>query len=393
MNTYQALYYPYIHFKDDHWVKTAALYWDNLGRIVPHEYKTEDSDTVKGLGDFVTTLRPNWVHPEFANSFVEFIQEYGPKLQEKYSISLSEDWAYLEEDQRPPKPGGPSGNNPRFGYIFCEKMSEELRYVMEELNLATTDYRGDHWIGMHPRLAWVYMTSLAEQISAERGLRPLTDQTQDHLALSGFSVERLAHALLGNISLVSSAPTNTEIETTMVSVAFQSVVPKDLANLTVDKILDFREKYPSERASFQNAVSELLNCREWLTNITDPTVLEERLHDEYEKSWNLQLQELRDKLTEVGIDTALSCFNLKGALPGGIAGAAASLAIPLNPIAAGTAGLALAAIPTLRDKRKQAREILADNPMSFLYRMEQDLKPQDLLDRVKQRSLNFALGI
>jgi hypothetical protein len=96
-------------------------------------------------------------------------------------------------------------------------------------------------------------------------------------------------------------------------------------------------------------------------------------------------------MAEVGIDTILSCFNLKGALPGGLVGAATALAVPLNPIAAGTAGIALAAIPVLRDKRKQAGEVLKDSPVSYLYRMEQDLKPLDLLGWIKQRTLQFAL--
>jgi hypothetical protein len=49
MESYQALYYPYVHFKNDAWVKLSALYWDKLKRIVPEGYPTEDSATVRGL--------------------------------------------------------------------------------------------------------------------------------------------------------------------------------------------------------------------------------------------------------------------------------------------------------------------------------------------------------
>lgn len=49
MQTYQALYYPFIHFKDDRWLKLSALYWDKVARIVPHDYATDDSATVKAL--------------------------------------------------------------------------------------------------------------------------------------------------------------------------------------------------------------------------------------------------------------------------------------------------------------------------------------------------------
>lgn len=390
MSTYQALYYPFIHFKNDNWIKVAALYWDKLGRIVPQDYKTDDSDTVKALGSFVTVLRPGWAHPEFGKSFADFIVQYGPKLKAKYALSLRDTWPNLSDRERPPKPGGQSGNDPRLGYIYYEKISHNVYTAMREFGLAATDGRGEQWIGMHPRMAWVYMTALAEHLSAEYGLRPLTDETRDHLALSELSIERLAHALLEDISLVDAAPTAREIETTLVSVAFRAVVPQDLGNLSIDKILAFRDKYPNERTSFQNAVVELLKSREWLKSITDPQVLEDRLRDEYDKVWEAKLKDLREKLTEVGIDTMFSCFNLKAALPAAVA---AALPLPLNPIAAGTAGLALAAIPALREKRKAAKEALKASQVTYLYRMEQNLKPLDLWSSIKQRLLQFALDI
>jgi hypothetical protein len=151
-------------------------------------------------------------------------------------------------------------------------------------DLASTDNPGGQWIGMHPKLAWVYMTALAEQLSGEHGLRPLTDETRDHMALSGLSMERLAHALLEDVVLVDNGPTNTEMEATMVTVAFKAVIPKAPMSLSVDKILTFREKHPNERSSFQNAVNDLLQRWEWLTKILDPLVLEERLREEYEKN-------------------------------------------------------------------------------------------------------------
>lgn len=393
MSTYQALYYPFIHFKDDAWLKTAALYWDKLGRIVPYDYVTDDSETVKALGSFVTILRPDWVRPEFGESFVAFIEQYGPKLTARYALSERDKWPEVPERQRPPKPGGATGNDARLGYIYYEKISDDVYRALKESGLASTDARGERWIGMHPHLAWVYMTALAEQMSGERGLRPLTDEARDHVALSGLSTERLAHALLEDVSLVDAYPTATEIESVLVSVAFQAVVPKNPANLSVDKVLAFREKYPAERATFQVAVAGLLKDREWLKSIPDPKVLEERLHDEYDKIWAANLNELRDKLHEIGIDTIVSCFNLKATLPAGIVGAAAAASLTLNPLAAGTAALALGAIPVLRDKQKAAREALQTSSASYLYRMEQDLKPMDLWNRIKQRSLQFALNV
>jgi len=35
-----ALYYPFIHFKDDSWLTLSALYWDRMARIVPKYAKS-----------------------------------------------------------------------------------------------------------------------------------------------------------------------------------------------------------------------------------------------------------------------------------------------------------------------------------------------------------------
>ncbi len=38
----QALYYPYVHFRDPHWMKVTALYWDGILRMKPPFMEKED---------------------------------------------------------------------------------------------------------------------------------------------------------------------------------------------------------------------------------------------------------------------------------------------------------------------------------------------------------------
>ena len=392
MESYKALYYPFIHFKNDEWAKLAALYWDNLGRIVPEHYVTEDSPTVKGLGAFIETLRPQWVQFEFTKVFIDFVGQYAPLLKKKYALSLKNTWPKLKESERPPKPGGGSGNDPRLGYIYVEKMSPELYQALFASGLAAPDAPNFPWVGMHPRLAWVYMTALAEELSSERGLRPLTDDERDHVALSGLTTARLAQALLGDVALVNATKSATEIESTLVLLAFQAVIPKDLSQLSVEKVLEFREKYPEERAKFQKGVAELAGSRTWLQSISDRRVLKERLREEVQKEWSVKVTELDEKMHSLGIDTVLGCFNLSTALPATAVAALGVFTAVLNPIAAGTAALALGAIPVLRDKQKAAKEALKTSDVAYLYRMEHDLQPRDLWNRVKGHLRDFALN-
>ncbi|CAD5371121.1 conserved hypothetical protein [Rubrivivax sp. A210] len=391
MQSYQALYYPFIHFKDDNWLKLAALYWDKVARIVPEDYTTEDSATVKALAPCIEAVRPHWAPADFATTFVDFIDQYGAKLLQLYGLHLREQWPQLPAKERPPRPGGPSGNDARLGYIYYEKINDNVYRVLKDSGLASTDDRGERWIGMHPRLAWVYMTALAEQISAHRGLRPLTDETRDHLALSSFTPERLAQALLGDVDLVDVGPTPMEVESLMVSVAFKAVVPSNLAALEPDKILEFRQKYLPERTAFQQATADLLKGGDWLKSIDEPAVLEQRLRDEYDKLWSIRLKDLHEKMRDCGVDAVLGCFNVKSVLPAGIATAMAGLA--LNPVAAGAAGLAVGVMSTLRDKRKEALGALRGSPVSYLYRMEQDLAPKDVWGWVRHGAHRFALGV
>jgi Family of unknown function (DUF6236) len=387
---YHALYYPFIHFKDDNWLKLGALYWDKIGRIVPTDYATNDSETVKALDSLITILRPEIEGPEFAKSFISFIEQYAPKLQAKYALALREQWEPLPETGRPPRPGQ---NDPRLGYIFYEKIPADLYLAMKTTGLASTDDRGSQWIGMHPNLAWVYMTALAEHIAEKKGLRPLTDETSDHVALSGLSIERLAQTLLSDTPILHSQPSANEREEVLFSVAFRTLVPKDISNMRVDKILAFRDKYPNERARFQAAVAKFLSDREWLGKISDRHVLEERLQDEYAKFWALELKSLHEKLASVGIDVVFGCFSIKAALPAGLATWVTTLGLAVNPVLAGAGGLALGAVPILRDKRKTATEILEKSTVSYLYRMEQDLKPADLWSWIKQRAIRLTLNV
>ena len=61
MATYIGLYHPFIHFRDDGWVKLASLYWDRMARIVPPGYPTTDSEVVQRFKEsgFVKDFPPD----------------------------------------------------------------------------------------------------------------------------------------------------------------------------------------------------------------------------------------------------------------------------------------------------------------------------------------------
>ena len=102
------LYYPFIQFRSDSWLKLAALYWDRIGRIVPPGYVSQDSDTVRRLQDelgFITNLTPSGAETDSVSSeFLELLAERGPELFDLYGIQGPDPSGLEPRGQRWPPP-------------------------------------------------------------------------------------------------------------------------------------------------------------------------------------------------------------------------------------------------------------------------------------------------
>ncbi len=49
MSADRALYYPYIHFRDERWLKSTLLVFPKVLRMIPEGYDPKDSPEVHGL--------------------------------------------------------------------------------------------------------------------------------------------------------------------------------------------------------------------------------------------------------------------------------------------------------------------------------------------------------
>jgi hypothetical protein len=392
------LYYPFIHFKDDNWLKLSAVYFDKMYRIVPSGYKTEDSDTVRALEDFVDVVRPEWARPAFGETFAQFIDQYHKLLVERYGVARADQWDAKPQKMVPPAAGGPSGIDPRLSYIYFEKMTPELGERFLRSGLARFDPGDDRWMGMHPMLAQVFMTALADQLAGERQLQPMTDETLDHLALSGLTPERLAQLLLGDdVNLVDDRPTERELEQAFALLALRTILPKDIAQVSVKKIVKVREQLAGERGKFQAAAVAFARQNASLREIPDGRALQDHLKAEFDKTIAPELQKLKDALRGNGIDIVLGAMNVKAELPalattGLAAMGLAAAGIAINPVAAGVAGVALLVAKVLRDQRKGRQTLLSASPVSYLFRVEESLSPGTLAKWISDDALKHSLA-
>jgi hypothetical protein len=403
MKNYIGLYYPFIHFKDDAWIKLTALYWDKMARIVPRGYRTSDSDTVKQLvneTDFIEDVPAGFKSSDLNldNTFTDLLRQHGEDLLQHYGVDHRHEWPTDPQTLSE----APPGTDPKLAYIYVEKMGQDLSDAFIDKGLALADQHVDNdghpnevgRVGMHPKLASVYMTALAEEMAASRGYHPVTDETLDHLAIAGCTLERLAQALLGSVPISAAAPTGEEIEVNMATIALESVLPRQIADVPTEKIIAFRNQHAAQRAAFQEHLQKMLAEVGGLQKITDRDALRAQLEAVHEKQVKPQIEEYKKRLKAIGIDTVMGALSVRVALPGLVTSMAtlAGLA-PINPILAVGGALAFSVLPVIRDKRKEARDLQRSFPEAYLMNVEEGLGAPKLTEWVAQRARQFVLSV
>jgi hypothetical protein len=145
-----ALYYPYIHLQDENWLKVAALYYDGLRRIVPEDFRTQDSKTVKLLNDefqFIKDLHPREEPRDIAEGFLRFAHEELHDADKRRNLS-SKIGKLL-----PPESGF---------RIHGSKIADQLRAELPNIGLAKKSDSREPWFDFEPVTGALYMTCLAK---------------------------------------------------------------------------------------------------------------------------------------------------------------------------------------------------------------------------------------
>ncbi len=99
---WRAVYYPYLEIDDTNWIKTAALYYDHIDRIVPEGYTPKDNRTVKALNNhfgLITNIDPGKASQDIIPDFLRFVlrhlkleedrKEMLEKLENKLDFGMS----------------------------------------------------------------------------------------------------------------------------------------------------------------------------------------------------------------------------------------------------------------------------------------------------------------
>jgi len=361
------LYYPYIHIRDDNWLKYAALYWRNMARLKPHGYPARDSWAAEPLLDeWLIDITPDRAASPVSELFLRLTADNAADLRQRYGpVEEERRWFFS-------RPGAPSHArmNPRLGYVHVSKMSYRLVDAIVDAGLGTVarDLDGE-WLGVHPELANVYMCAVAEEIAAKEHLHPVTDQVLPYAASAGWSVDRLAEVLLGK-RYAAPAPLGDPVGRFVVA-AFETVVPANLDAVSFERIMEVRQRYRRELNAFRQYVTLQVEGLTRLSEVSDVNLYRAHLEHEVEQAVSDRLDDLRDRLSDLGIEPSTALAAVK--VPLDVEGPPAD--------SVGTGSLATRVVDAPRRDRDR---VIRESPVGYLFHVGEELSAAGLADRVSR---------
>ena len=218
----KALYFPYINLPENDWLYLMLLYWDQLSSIVPSEYVYDRRQLSPHMSTLMNEGLVDFIEPQ---KFIENKDEFGKPFL-----------AFIKRRVK-------TGKIPTRDNVFQRfpVHVEKLGSVADELvnmNLATsTDYP---WYEMDRWVADAFMAYLAAFIGSlpEVNSAPVTNN-------------EICFRLLGGY------PRKVKERTIQRYEILNSVLPFPRDELSIEKVLKFKEKYHVELARFRDHIEGL----------------------------------------------------------------------------------------------------------------------------------------
>jgi hypothetical protein len=360
-----------------------------MNRIVPEGVHPDDSESVKSLvgAGFVKSMDPTGAAFEIATPFRELLKRRSAALQRRFRLSESRFEVALRKLRlRSPRQGQ------GLSIISSAKFDRDLLGDLKALDLASviTPEGRYEWIGMHPTLARVYMTALAETMAPWLGARPVAESAFDHIAISGVTLERLTDALLSEKRSKPEKPDRSqEVEETLATIAFRSVVPAKPELIPASQIIEFRETYGEERAQFQLEISKIIKDCEHLGQITDEARLRQHLEDMYKTRLAGKLERMEQAMRRARWDVLDGTIAASWAVPTAVVTGLAALGLALPAVSVAAVGIAFGGWQIWRKREKSVAETMKPSPEAYLYRAKRFLSPRAALDEIRSERSGF----
>jgi hypothetical protein len=390
-----AVYYPYIHIRDERWLKVAALYWPRMVRIVSPEYPTRNSqlvDILSGELDFILDQPPYDAARHVAEPFAAFLDGFEPMDLRRMRVKKGD--RLLDPERllvpHPPAAFAGAGDMPdescvpalehyspgwsldnALSHSAGVHQSEVAPSLVEKLIDAglAVPARGE-WLAMNPELAWLYKCRLTEEMARRNNLVPATDQVSAHAVMDG-PVD--IGSLLGRAGRPLKS---TDLQAGFGLLSISAVIPRDLDQVPPAKIVEIRRRFATQFDRWRQYSDEVAAELEvQLQDVESPEILKTYLDDAVKRYATGPMDDIKRGLTDVGVDTAATALNTKFAVP------AAAITGLTSPQIAAAGGIALAAANLRRTARRQAQSRQAA-PAAYLLSVRETLTPRSWLTQV-----------
>jgi hypothetical protein len=337
-----ALYYPFINVQDIEWLKGALLYWDAIRCIAPGEQYFDGQ--IKYLYDegVILATDPKPYSTAASLAFVQKVKRYCHNQGELDAKARD----YL--DQRFPQLKDVTVHSTK----FCEKIFREMGH---KVILGHFEGGRSQFYHAQPYITALYLMVLATEISKKINAAMLTDIP----GLSG-----LGQYILWSDSII---PAGTQPDSILVQLDIDFPASGQLANLSFDDILRFRNKRSDERRRFRKALEEI---RSKAQELEDPNALADYFKDEKQEIQQ-SLNDHKQTLSEIGITNFVSALNV--CCPALLIAAVGACLDTVNTALASVAGICLSLAKWRAQVSKAIRDEREKCPWHYLINLEKEL--------------------
>ena len=205
-----ALYYPYIHIRDENWLKGTLLAFQQVRRIVPNQFTVKDQAITKPYAELKGPDGQPLLQPVFIGS--DQVRESQEWLRDKILERIDQLTAhYSEEHTALEWQSGPEAFEMHVGKILDPGLLDLL--ITKSLAWRSRE-RGEpdslNWVTMHPKLGSAVMSILALSIARLEGLSVVASSGRAHHELLATREEQVFEKLL-DIPLAPAAPANADV--------------------------------------------------------------------------------------------------------------------------------------------------------------------------------------
>lgn len=265
------LYYPSISIADGAWLRTTALYWDEVCSIVPngcHDMLSPELLYMQARGQYRPISPYGVLHSDYGDMFVRTVMKRAKELNsttEKYQKITQQEYAAPEEMM-----------------IHSHKMlSFFLHQLIEDGSAVLSDNR--EWIRMKSRIAEVYMRTLAEYVAK---------YDSKDVVIGSDSVSNIRNLYRGSKATVN----NRVLELKLVN-----SLPIPALDVGFEALLDFKENHQDDLKSLQVKIRIL---EDKLRHSESPEELKSILHS-FKIEWESELRQAEKMFRGGGVGFAL----------------------------------------------------------------------------------------